>query len=119
MSTHEPLVTRVPARVGAIDWVSARPLGPRSRRSPPGTPVRAPLRASLRRRATWPLLAADAPAAPFDPALGEALASFHRRLGAGAPPANVAALAEGSASRSSPASSRARSAARSTPGTRR
>ena len=99
MSTHEPLVTRGPARVGAIDWVSARPLGPTlaafaSRDS--GYARRFAHRYDD--RATWPLLAADRRPRAFDPALGAALASFHRRLGAGEVSlANATALAEGKA----------------------
>ena len=99
MSTHEPLVTRAPARVGAIDWVSARPLGPTL-----ATFVSRDSEYARRfahrydDRATWPLLAADRRPRRFDPALGEELASLHRRLGAGAASlSNVAALAEGRA----------------------
>jgi len=82
-----------------LDWVADRPLGATlAAFVTPGSEYARRFTHRYDDRATWSTLAADRRRRSFDPALGEALGSYHRRLGASAHAlANVTALAEGGA----------------------
>lgn len=71
------------AAVGRLGWADALPLGREAAAfATPGSAYAALFGRTYRDRASWIALAADRRARAFDPALAEALLTFHRRLGA-------------------------------------